>query len=245
MGHNAEVDEPPLSDDEFKRIHRTLQELALAAYPNPERKGCPGTEILRQIANTSWPADHPGYDHVKHCSPCLREMLELQQEIFVAKTRRRYLMYRIAVAAVLVLAVGIGFAAWRLARHSNPSGASTNITSIVHQRRIADLFDEPDTLRSAEPQKPLKTIYLPAAPLELKVILPRFSRPGVYQIAICRDRSENSTLVKAVGRAVPDGPRQIVTVMVDLSGLSKRSYWLSTRSEDTGASYHFPLHLGS
>ncbi len=237
--------EPPLSDDEFKRIHRTLQELALAAYPNPERKGCPGTEILRQIANTSWPADHPGYDHVKHCSPCLREMLDLQEEIFAAKTRRRYLMYRIAVAAVLVLAVGIGFAAWRLARHSNPNRASTNITSIVHQRRIADLFDEPDTLRSAEPQKPLKTIYLPAAPLELKVILPRFSRPGVYQIAICRVRSENSTLVKAVGRAVADGPRQIVTVMVDLSGLSKGSYWLSTRSEDAGASYYFPLHLGS
>jgi hypothetical protein len=240
-----DVDEASLSDDEFKRIHRTLQELALAAYPNPERKGCPGTEVLRHIANTSWPADHPGYDHVKHCSPCLREMLDLQEEIFVAKTRRRYLMYRIAIAAVLVLAVGIGFAAWRLARHSNPSGASTNITSIVHQRRIADLFDEPDALRSAEPQKPLKTIHLPSAPLELKVILPRFSRPGVYQIAICRDRSENSTLVKAVGRAVADGPRQIVTVMLDLSGLSKGSYWLSTRSEDEGASYYFPLHLGS
>src|SRR5581483_7910420 len=135
-----DVDEAPLSDDEFKRIHRTLQELALAAYPNPERRGCPGIEVLREIANASWPADHPGYDHVKHCSPCLREMLDFQEEIFVAKTRRRYRMYRIAIAAVLVLAVGIGFAAWRLARHSNPSGATTNITSIVHQRRIADLF---------------------------------------------------------------------------------------------------------
>lgn len=245
MGHNAEVDGAPLSEDEFKRIHETLQELALAAYPNPERKGCPGKEVLRDIANTSWPADHPGYDHVKHCSPCLREMLDFQEEIFVANTRRRYRMYRIAIAAMLVVAAGIGFAAWRLARHSTPSGASTNIASIVHQRRIADLFNEPDALRSAEPQKPLKTIYLPAAPLELKVILPRFSRPGVYQIAICRDRNENSTLVKAVGRTVADGPRQIVTVMLDLSGLSKGPYWLSTRSEDESGSYYFPLHLGS
>jgi hypothetical protein len=154
-------------------------------------------------------------------------------------------MYRMAIAAMMVLAAGIGFAAWRLARHSNPSGASTNITSIVHQRRIADLFDEPDALRSAEPQKPLKTINLPPSPLELKVILPRFSRPGVYQIAICRDRSETSTLVKAVGRAVADGPRQIVTVMLDLSGVSKGSYWLSTRSDDERASYYFPLHIGS
>ena len=238
-----DVDESPLSADEFKRIHTTLQELAIAAYPNPQRKGCPGTETLREIANTSWPADHPGYDHVKHCSPCLREMLDIKEKAFLAKTRRRYRMYRIAIAAVLVLAAGIGFAAWRFARHSNPSGASTNITSIVHQRRIADLFDEPDALRGAEPPKPSKTIYLPAAPLQLKVVLPRFSRPGVYQIAICRDRSENSTLVKAVGRTVADGPRQIVTVMLDLSGLSKGSYWLSTRSADDGGSYYFPMHL--
>lgn len=237
-----DVDEAPLSDDEFKRIHRTLQELALAAYPNPERRGCPGTEVLRKIANTSWPADHPGYDHVKHCSPCLREMLDLQEEIFVAKTRRRYRMYRIAIAAMLVLAAGVGFAAWRLARHSNPSGASTNITSIVHLRRLADLFDEPDALRGDE-QKSIKTIYLPPAPLELKVILPRFSRPGVYQIAICRDRSENSTLVKAVGHAVADGQREIVTVMLDLSSLSNGSYWLSTKSEDDGGSYYFPTKL--
>jgi len=240
-----DVDEAPLSDDEFKRIHRTLQELALAAYPNPERRGCPGIEVLREIANASWPADHPGYDHVKHCSPCLREMLDFQEEIFVAKTRRRYRMYRIAIAAMLVLAAGIGLAAWRLARHSKPSGASTNITSIVHQRRIADLFDEPDALRGAEPQESLKTIYLPSAALQLKVILPRFSRPGVYQITICRDRSESSTLIKAVGRAVADGPRQIVTVMLDLSALSKGPYWLSTRSEDDGGSYYFPIHLGS
>ena len=239
------MNETPLSDDEFKKLHHLLQELALAAYPNPERKGCPGTSVLREVASLSWPANHPAYEHVKHCSPCLREMLGLQEEIFLAKTRRRYGMYRIAIAAVLVLAVCIGFAAWRLGRHSNPSGASANITSIVHQRRIADLFDEPDALRSAEPQKALKTIHLPAAPLELKVILPRFSRPGVYQIAICRDRSDNSTLVKAVGRGVADGPRQIVTVMLNLSGLSKGSYWLSTRSEDEAASYYFPLHLGS
>jgi hypothetical protein len=172
-------------------------------------------------------------------------MLGLQEEIFLAKTRRRHRTYRIAIAAMLVLAAGIAFAAWRLARHSNPSDASANITSIVHQRRIADLFDEPDVVRGAEPQEPLKTIYLPPAPLQLKVILPRFSGPGVYQVAICRDRSENSALVKAVGRAVGDGPRQVVTVMLDLSGLSKGSYWLSTRSEDDGGSYYFPVHLGS
>jgi hypothetical protein len=239
------VNETPLSDDEFKNLHHTLRQLALAAYPNPERKGCPGMEVLREIASTSWPANHPGYEHVKHCSPCLREMFDLQEEIFVAKTTRRHRKYWIAVAAMLVITTGVWLATLRLAsQHS--SATANNIASIEHLERTADLFDEPDTFRgSDEPQKPFKTIYLPPAPLQLKVILPRFSRPGVYQIAICRDRSENSTLVKAVGRAVADGPRQIVTVMLDLSGLSEGSYWLSTTSEDDGASYYFSLHLGS
>jgi hypothetical protein len=238
-----DVDEAPLADDEFKRIHRTLQELALAAYPNPERRGCPGTEVLREIANTSWPADHPGYDHVRHCSPCLREMLDLQEEIFLAETRRGYRTYRIAIAAMLVVAAGIGFAAWRRSQSPNSSHASTNNSSIMQLQRTADLFDAPDVLRGAEPQNSFKTIYLPPAPLQLKVILPRFSDPGVYQIAICQDRSEDSTLVKAVGRAVADGPREIVTVMLDLSIVNKGSYWLSAKGEDEAGTYYFPTKV--
>jgi len=237
------VGEAPLSDDEFKRIHRTMQELALAAYPNPERRGCPGTEVLREIANTSWPADHPGYDHVKHCSPCLREMLDLQEEIFLAKTGRGYRTYRIAIAAMLVLAAGIGFAAWRRSQNPNSSQPSTNNSSMAHLQRTVDLFDAPDVLRGAEPQNSFKTIYLPAAPLQLKVILPRFADPGVYQIAICQDRSEGSTLVKAVGRAVADGPREIVTVMLDLSSVGKGSYWLLARGEDEAGIYYFPTKV--
>jgi hypothetical protein len=163
------VNETPLSDDEFKKLHHTLRQLALAAYPNSERKGCPGMEVLRDIASTSWPANHPGYEHVKHCSPCLREMFDLQEEIFVAKTRRRHRKYWIAVAAILVITAGVWLATLRLAsRRSNPSATTNNIASIEHQRRIADLFDEPDALRSAEPQKPLKTIHLPSAPARAK-----------------------------------------------------------------------------
>ena len=241
------MNETPLSDEEFKKFHHLLRQLALAAYPNPERKGCPGTDELREVARLAWPADHPGYDHIKHCSPCLREMFDLQEEIWLANVKRRHRRYKIAIAAILVVTAGLWYVSWKISsRRSNPGRNATNVASIAHLQRTADLFDEPDAFRGPdEPQKPFKTIYLPIAPLELKVILPRFSRPGVYQIAICRDRNENSTLVKAFGRAIADGPRQIVTVMFDLSGLSKGSYWLSTRSEDEGGNYYFPLHLGS
>jgi hypothetical protein len=102
-----EVEETPFSDDEFKELHRIVQQAALAAYPNPERKGCPGAQVLSEMARISWPAKHPGYDHVKHCSPCLREMLDMREEIILARTRSRNRRYRIGIAAGLVLAASL------------------------------------------------------------------------------------------------------------------------------------------
>jgi len=81
---DSEIGEP-LSDEEFREIHRFLQQLALAAYPNPQRIGCPGSATLQAVAWTPWPADHPAYSHIKHCSPCLREMLDFQAIKHAAK----------------------------------------------------------------------------------------------------------------------------------------------------------------
>jgi hypothetical protein len=214
-----------------------IEEAYLHGHPNPERHECPGLEALRQLAANELPVSHPARLHIANCSPCFQEFRTFQRQM--ANERRRQRLLASAVAACLIVVATLTVKTLIFRR------VPTEVAFTAHLKRTADLFDEPDALRGAEPQKPLKTIYLPPAPLQLAVILPRFSRPGVYQIAICRDRSENSTLVKAVGRAVADGPRQIVTVMLDLSGLSKGSYWLSTRSEDAGGSYYFPIHLGN
>ena len=124
--------------------------------------------------------------------------------------------------------------------HRNASGS---IPSITLQKRTADLF-ETDALRGAgEPNKPNSPVHLPAAPLELKVILPRFSRPGPYQIAVCRERNAESAMVKALGTAVAEGSREVVTVVLDLSGLPKGSYWLSTRHDDNDASDYAAMSL--
>jgi hypothetical protein len=245
LGHNLGVGESPLSDDEFKELHRILQQAALAAYPNPERKDCFGREVLMEIAQTAWPANHRGYDHVKHCSPCLREMLEMRQDLILARMRKRYRIYRLGVAAVLVLTAGVGFSTWRLAnRNQTQRNASTDVASIAHLKRTVSLFDMPDVVRgSGDSQPQPEPIHLPPAALQLRVILPRFSRPGTYQIAICNGRSPDTTLVKGVGHAVADGPRETVTVMLDLSGLRPGSYWLSTRNDDNDASDYFPVRL--
>jgi len=47
--------------------------------PNPERTGCPGWEIINQIAEKNLPFDHPARLHLAHCSPCYRAFHYLKE----------------------------------------------------------------------------------------------------------------------------------------------------------------------
>ena len=55
---------------------RILRQTSLKGFPNPERKGCPGTEVLKNLAlhPEQISATDPVIEHVTHCSPCFGEM---------------------------------------------------------------------------------------------------------------------------------------------------------------------------
>jgi hypothetical protein len=70
-------------EQKWDRLQRKYQKAVQAAYPNPERHGCPGTEVLRGLAARSArfediEGDEP-WKHVIHCAPCYREYLELRE----------------------------------------------------------------------------------------------------------------------------------------------------------------------
>ena len=71
---------PPEESPEakFDRLKKQLQDSILRDYPNPERKGCPGDAVLKELAER--PLDQavegdPRWHHVTHCSECYREFL--------------------------------------------------------------------------------------------------------------------------------------------------------------------------
>ena len=58
-----------------------LRKAILQAYPNPERKGCPGPEVIERLARETAvevvdPADidPENTEHILHCSPCYAEL---------------------------------------------------------------------------------------------------------------------------------------------------------------------------
>jgi hypothetical protein len=219
-------------EDEFiDRYFRT-------ANRNPKRIGCPSRDLLLAAAHRDSSVPLEVIDHFANCSECTLEISAIRNDLR-ARHWRRVASGIGVIAAVLAIAILLPSGTKRLFW-----SAPHNVTSLAHLKRTTDLFDEPDTMRDAGGEEPrFKKLSLPPAPLEWTVVLPRFSRPGVYQIALCRDRTESSAIVKAVGRAVSSGSREIVTVMVDFSGIKEGAYYIATRGEDEAGSYFFPVNI--
>jgi hypothetical protein len=79
-----------------------------AEFPNPERVGCPGREIVAAIAAHRMPLSQAEsyLDHLTSCSPCYRDFLQLQTEYRKRRTRMIF-----AVAASVLIVAGL---AWLL-----------------------------------------------------------------------------------------------------------------------------------
>jgi hypothetical protein len=71
-------------EQQWNRLQREYQDTVQSAFPNPERKGCPGEEVLQDLASRS--ARHEDIEqdarwkHVVHCAPCYREYLDFRAE---------------------------------------------------------------------------------------------------------------------------------------------------------------------
>ena len=70
-------------EQKWNRLQREYQKGVQASYPNPERRGCPETDILQDLAARS--ARHEDIEedgqwkHVIHCAPCYQEYLDLRE----------------------------------------------------------------------------------------------------------------------------------------------------------------------
>jgi len=72
------------SEQQWERLQGEYQRAVQTSYPNPERHGCSGADVLRDLAARS--ARHEDIEqdeqwkHVIHCGPCYQEYLDLRAE---------------------------------------------------------------------------------------------------------------------------------------------------------------------
>ena len=177
----------------------------LNEYPNPDRIGCPGDEILRGLASKKLPISHPARMHISQCSPCWREFRSFQAEI--KRTRRWRLIG--GIAALLVLFLGSSLYWFEGQRRSDPIIA-LDLRSI-------------DPTRGNDQQH--LTVHLPRRVFRLVVTLPFGLSSGVYELQL-RD-SNDLIAAKARGTAtITDGDTCLKVDRMDLSSISKGDYLL-------------------
>jgi len=218
--------------EDLNRVLRGLQEAVRREFPNPERVGCPGSDVIEALARRRLPHTHPAAEHIIHCSPCYGEFLAFRQQI-----RRGRLVRITAIAAgFLLAAVGATyFALHRSQGEKQPvEEAATSVTLDLRpysENRGAG----PDSGKSPGP------LHLPRKRIHLTLQLPVGADEGQYTMHIKNDLQE-VVVEKQVSASLQN---HIVTGIsdLDLRQFPPGHYLLALRTGQDG--WHtYPLLLG-
>lgn len=184
-------------------------------FPNPERIGCPGSALLKGIAQgkVSLTEAEPWLDHLGSCSPCFLEFKEFRRQSVIQ--RRRVLTWAVASAAVLLFAVG-GWL-WVRARHSVE--ATDTAVLDLRERSVAR-----GQTQAEAGQAPLE---IPRSVKYLIIDLPIGSKEGPYDVGLLTETGD--LLLHSTGAADLHDHITELRVDVDLSSIRKGTYFLGVR----------------
>ena len=200
-----------------KRILDALGRGLLKEFPNPDRAGCPGSDVLKRIASheMSLAEAENWLDHLTSCSPCYRDFTELQ-----ASHRRRRMQTVLAIAASILIVVGV--AGWALFfKQKGPA---------VVQSAVLDLRNR-SVPRGGEPNPGEQPLELSRKVKRLNVYLPLGSAEGPYEIRIAT--TAGSAIFTTDGVAsLKDGVTSIEAA-VDLPSASSGRYLLEIRRSNS------------
>ena len=219
------MDEKGAANQFTRREERRLLDLATdyvrAAFPNPERLGCPGSEALKSIAgrHLKFPEAEDIVDHIATCSPCFLEYNAMRR-----RSRRR-LVGGTALCLVGLLLTGL---IWRLATPMRPRNDTiaqqppTPLKAVLDFRnRTVKRSDREQT--SNEPVAP----HLRRALLNLSINLPIGVEDGLYSVQFRNQFGQS--VVNAEGTATWDGSAETLVTAVDLRNLAPGEYILAVR----------------
>jgi hypothetical protein len=218
----------PLSKRDEQRLLEAGRSVFSTAFPNPDRQGCPAPDLIRAIAyRKADPAQHRDFIvHMSRCSPCFNDFARFQEEAKRARRRRG-----LAVAAAVVLVIGLALFAWSERRHlTRPQGVEVATLDLTHR----------GILRGEESGPPKPPLELSAGRLELTIYLPVGSEPGDYDLQILKQAG--APLWSGEGQAKTEDQGTALRFKVDLSEAKPGSYFLAIRRRGWDWAY-YPLMI--
>jgi hypothetical protein len=217
-----------ISDNDFKEFVKTVQDLALRAYPNPDRADCPNPQIIHEVAGQSRPSSHPVFQsHIVHCSPCIRDVLAERTRIQSKQKNRRRMVLAIAAVVCVLALISVLFL-----RHRASVPTGNEIARVVAVPEIPIDLSPYSPTRSDAAQKTRLPVTVPNERLRLKLTLALGAPEGPYDIRILTDQLQAVRNQRATA-VLKDGITSIPTE-VDLGGLRPGRYTLALRPNRDG-----------
>ena len=196
-----------------QRLLDALGRGLLKGFPNPDRAGCPGSDVLRRIASHAMPLAEAEkwLDHLTSCSPCYRDFSELQ-----AGYRHRRMQTILAIAASILIVVGV--ASWALFFKQKGSP--------VVQTAVLDLRSR-SVPRSGEPNPGEQPLEVSRAAVEWNIYLPLGSSEGSYEVRIVAPSGETITATSGNAKLTDRGT--VLIVALNISSVSRGTCVLQVR----------------
>ena len=217
-----------------------IKDFFLEANPNPERTDCPEEGTLKALAEGRLPISHPARLHLASCSDCFAEFRGFKGDRERIR-RRRLQILGLALAACLIVASGFVLRTLLQKRSGLQEGAQTS--SLHSAKARVDLFNSGTVRGASGEMNTLSRVSLPAAVVELSVVLPRFSEPGRYEILVSESHSGRGVIAQGSGDAIVGEGKVALNVTLDLRSAKPGPYFLATlRGSDNGV-YYYPVQI--
>ena len=244
-------DVPDPTPEEVKHV---LQQAILRNYPNPDRKGCPGSPALKRAAVQQLPFEDPDWEHTSHCSPCYREFLDYRHGVLDQHARAKT-SSRIAVGAVvasfIIAAALFGVVRNRaslpapIADHTpSPTPPPPQPTPQPEPQIVAavlNLESQSATRSVPEAGNPAVTGDLQRIPrgrLSLSIYLPLGSQAGSYEIQLLKNESDSTPLGAFAGSAQIENGLTVLRISPNFSAVDPGTYILAIRHEKESWRYY-------
>ncbi len=201
------------SERDERRVLDALGRGLLNEFPNPERTGCPGSDVLRRIAAHQMPLAEAErwLDHLTSCSPCYRDFTQFQETY--QRARRRTIL---AIAAsILVVASG---ATWWVVHTKNIIPFAQTAVIDLRNRSVA---------RGSDPVPVEPPLEIRRRVSRLVIYLPLGSSDGPYEIRIATPAG-SAVLTTGGVASLKDGVTSIQAV-VHLSSAASGQYVFQVR----------------
>jgi len=212
------------SGKEDRQVFEAGRRYFSTAFPNPERVGCPGKEMLRAIAFRKLERSKAKEwdSHLMQCSPCFVEYVAFRDQAQRIQRFRRLA----TAAAIVIVCVGLWFTLRnRILRTPSNGQVADHGGAQTYQAKLADLRDLAP-LRGIE-GKTAVPVELTRGPLALTLYLPTGSEPGQYEVELAEQLDE--PLATASGSATLQNGIAVLEIKLNLAGLHPGLYLLAVR----------------